>query len=54
MPITTNPRPILCALNLRHHWTPETTEDGGRFLVCSRCRKEYPGDSRANWPMTGG
>jgi hypothetical protein len=40
---TTTPTiPLLCRLNLRHHWRTETTEDGGRFRRCARCGKDNP------------
>jgi hypothetical protein len=32
-------RPLLCRLNLRHHWQTGHTEDGGRYTYCSRCDK---------------
>lgn len=35
-------KPLLCRLNLRHHWTWQTNEDGKRFRLCSRCGKDYP------------
>lgn len=41
MPMT--PRvPLTCRLNLRHVWTRHTTEDGARYVACSRCHKELP------------
>jgi len=36
-------RPLLCALHLHHHWVPATTEDGGRYLRCSRCGTDNSG-----------
>ena len=36
---TTRRRPLLCRLNLWHHWQTGHTEDGGRYLYCSRCDK---------------
>ena len=33
-------RPMLCILNLRHHWQTELTEDGRPYRKCSRCGKE--------------
>src|SRR5919199_492618 len=35
----TTRRPLLCRLNLWHHWQGGSTEDGGRYLYCSRCEK---------------
>jgi len=32
-------RPLLCRLNLRHHWQTGHTEDGGRYTYCARCDK---------------
>lgn len=32
-------RPLLCRLNLRHHWQKGHTEDGSRYTYCSRCDK---------------
>lgn len=35
-------KPLLCRLNLRHHWVTSSTEDGSaRFRACSRCGKEF-------------
>jgi hypothetical protein len=32
-------RPLLCRLNLRHHWQRGNTDDGGLYTYCSRCDK---------------
>jgi hypothetical protein len=32
-------KPLLCLLNVRHHWQPQTTDDGGRYERCSKCGK---------------
>ena len=32
-------RPLLCRLDLRHHWQRGQTEDGGRYMYCTRCEK---------------
>jgi hypothetical protein len=36
----TQRRPLLCLLNLRHRWHMEYTDDGGRYVQCTRCGKE--------------
>jgi hypothetical protein len=35
----TQPRPLMCRLNLRHHWQTGRTEDGARYTYCGRCEK---------------
>jgi hypothetical protein len=35
--------PLLCRLNVHHHWHTETTEDGARYRRCRRCGKDHPG-----------
>ena len=32
--------PLLCRLNVHHHWHAESTEDGQRYYRCSRCGKD--------------
>jgi hypothetical protein len=34
---------MLCRLNLHHQWRAHSTEDGGRYLQCDRCRKDKTG-----------
>jgi hypothetical protein len=35
--------PLLCRLNLRHHWHYETNpEDNHRYRRCARCGKDDP------------
>jgi hypothetical protein len=34
-------RPLRCRLNLHHLWKHAQTEDGARYMVCSRCGKEH-------------
>ena len=34
--------PLLCRLNLRHHWHTEFTEDNQRYARCLRCGKDDP------------
>jgi hypothetical protein len=42
-------RPLSCRLNLRHHWKAAQTEDGARYVVCTKCGKEHaPTGSGAN------
>ena len=36
-------KPLLCRLNLRHHWATESTSDGTRFAHCNRCGKDATG-----------
>jgi hypothetical protein len=36
-------RPLLCRLNLRHHWHTESTEDGALYARCIRCGKDATG-----------
>jgi hypothetical protein len=33
-------KPLLCLLNVRHHWHQEITEDGTRFQRCTKCGKD--------------
>jgi hypothetical protein len=33
-------KPLLCRLNVKHHWAMESTADGGRFRRCTRCGKD--------------
>jgi len=47
-------KPWGCRLGIRHHWELQSTEDGNRFLACTRCAKEHPGQSGSNYPMLGG
>ncbi|MGZ4626041.1 MAG: hypothetical protein ACXV3S_07085 [Kineosporiaceae bacterium] len=35
----TERRPLMCRLNLRHHWQRGQTEDGSRYTYCARCDK---------------
>jgi hypothetical protein len=36
----TNTRPLLCRLNVNHRYRWASTEDGGRYLRCTKCGKE--------------
>jgi hypothetical protein len=53
---TTTRIPLLCRLNLRHHWYTETNpEDGTRSKRCARCGKdesEHVGGG-PNWAGAG-
>ena len=48
------PKPILCRLRL-HYWGEAHTEEGERYLLCSRCGKDdylgavSPGEG-PHWP----
>jgi hypothetical protein len=33
-------KPLLCLLNVRHHWQLQSTEDGTRFQRCTKCGKD--------------
>jgi hypothetical protein len=46
-------RPWPCALNLRHRWYLEHTEDGHRYLACARCGKEHA-SSGSHWGASAG
>ena len=37
-------KPLLCALNLHHHWHLESTPDGDRFMRCTKCGKDRDED----------
>jgi hypothetical protein len=44
--------PLLCRLNIRHHWHYETNpEDNHRYSRCTRCGKDNPrlGNSGMRW-----
>lgn len=47
-------KPWGCRLNVHHHWKLQSTEDGHRYMACTRCNKEHPGTANANPPMTFG
>jgi hypothetical protein len=34
-------RPLLCRLNLHHHWQTGFTDDGGRYTYCAKCGKIF-------------
>ncbi len=35
-------KPLLCRVNLHHHWKWSTTEDGARYRQCALCGKDHP------------
>lgn len=38
-------KPLLCLLNIRHHWKGQSSPDGERYQRCTKCgkdRMEYP------------
>jgi hypothetical protein len=35
-------KPLLCRMNVHHHWETARTRDGARFERCARCLKERP------------
>ena len=38
-------KPLLCRLNIRHHWEEQSSPDGERYQRCSKCgkdRMDYP------------
>ena len=37
-------KPLLCLLNLHHHWQAESTPDGDRYVRCSKCGKDRDED----------
>ncbi|MEN2741440.1 hypothetical protein ABCS02_26960 [Microbacterium sp. X-17] len=37
-------KPLLCRLNLHHHWHLESTPDGGRYMRCTKCGKDRDED----------
>ena len=39
MGYTTLRRPLMCRLNLHHHWRIGRTEDGEQYIYCTRCDK---------------
>ena len=38
-------KPLLCLLNIRHHWEGQSTADGERYQRCAKCGKD-----RMEWP----
>jgi hypothetical protein len=45
MPDSHHPRSLRCRIGM-HHFVKAINDEGGRYLVCSRCRKEsFPSDS---------
>lgn len=64
MTVATPRKPLLCMLNLRHHYVRDSTEDGELYYVCDRCGKDrpenqggggsYPGAAAAGGGVMGG
>ncbi|GAA1967883.1 hypothetical protein [Microbacterium deminutum] len=51
-------KPLLCLLNIRHHWEVQSTPDGERYQRCTKCgkdRMEYPWgpDPKRSAPIGG-
>ena len=44
-------KPFLCRTNLHHLWELAHTDDGQRYVRCSRCLKERDSGPRGN--LTG-
>jgi hypothetical protein len=40
---TRSRKPLLCRLNLHHHWLAERSPDGEWYRRCSKCGKDDPG-----------
>jgi hypothetical protein len=54
--ITTIPAvPVLCRLNLRHHFRWQSTDDGQRYRRCVTCGKDdtHTGNGPADWFAAG-
>ena len=44
--------PLLCRLNIRHHWHYETNpEDNHRYSRCDRCGKDNPRLGNSGMPV---
>jgi hypothetical protein len=48
---STPTRPLLCRINLRHHWAWERTDDGHRYRRCQTCGKDD--NHMGNGPLDG-
>ncbi len=48
MATKTSALPLLCQLNLHHHWRWHSTDDGARYRQCVRCDKD---DYRTKGPL---
>src|SRR6478752_4876599 len=40
---TRSRKPLLCRLNVHHHWLAERSPDGEWYRRCSKCGKDDPG-----------
>lgn len=38
-------KPLLCLLNIHHHWEGQSSPDGDRYQRCTKCGKD-----RMDWP----
>jgi hypothetical protein len=36
-------KPLLCRLNIHHHWRVEHAPEGGNYRRCTKCGKDDPG-----------
>ena len=43
-------KPLLCLLNIKHHWMPQHNDEGTRYERCAACGKDR---SDYNWPRSG-
>ena len=46
-------RSVRCHALRVHYWKTYSTEDGGRYVACSVCRKEHPGTGTYPGSMSG-
>lgn len=50
-------KPLLCLLNVKHHWMPQWTSEGERYERCALCEKirnDYStGPKNSNWLAAG-
>ena len=45
-------KPLLCLLNIRHHWMPHHTDEGTRYercIMCGKDRRDYPWYGLTSW-----
>ena len=40
---TPSQKPLLCRLNIHHHWRVEHAPEGGNYRRCTKCGKDDPG-----------
>lgn len=50
-------KPLLCLLNVKHHWMPQWTPEGERYeqcVLCDKIRNDYStGPKNADWAASG-